>query len=29
MNPINNKYDALLEEEGGAQSIIDHYASII
>lgn len=29
MNNISNKYDALLEEEGGAQSIIDHYTSII
>ncbi len=29
MNPIANKYDALLEEEGGTQSILDHYASII
>lgn len=29
MNPIANKYDALLEEEGGVQSIYDHYTSII
>lgn len=29
MNTITNKYDALLEEEGAAQSILDHYASII
>jgi hypothetical protein len=29
MDPIASKYDTLLQEEGGVQSIIDHYASII
>lgn len=29
MQPLNNKYDALLEEEGNSQTILDHYASII
>jgi len=29
MDPLNNKYDTLLEDEGGSQAIIDHYASII
>lgn len=29
MEPLNNKYDALLENEENPQSILDHYASII
>jgi hypothetical protein len=29
MQGLGNKYDALLEEEGDTQSIIEHYASII
>jgi hypothetical protein len=29
MNSISNKYDALVEDEGETQSIIEHYASII
>jgi len=28
MEPISNKYDALLDE-GATQSLIEHYASII
>ena len=29
MEPLANKYDTLLHEEGDGQSIIEHYASII
>lgn len=29
MEPLNNKYDALLEDGENTQSILEHYSSII
>jgi hypothetical protein len=29
MEPLNNKYDTLLDDGENAQSILDHYSSII